>query len=187
MAASDFGAGALIFAVSLTAAPCTRHYRSMASFHCVSVSKKCLAAPWSFIIFEKFSFCLFSRDFYESRGFFWFESQQEWSRSNVFSFNPCCCLIHVLLLLFTAIVFNIRSVIVVDVDHALTLVDLAQANLSTSTLSWNCGEHSDVIFGRILLSCSFEISMKNSDSLFDLIVTGLISIFWVKLFSIARG
>ena len=60
VAASDFGVCALIFVVSLAAAPCTRRYRFIAYFHCVSVSKTCLAARWSFVILENFSFCLFS-------------------------------------------------------------------------------------------------------------------------------
>ena len=53
---------------------------------------------------------------------------------------------------------------------------LWHANVSTSTLSWNCGEHSDVIVGKMLLSFSFEISMTNLDSLFDLMVAGLLPI-----------
>ena len=44
MVASDFCAGAFIFVVSLAAALCTRRYRFMASFHCLAVSKKYLAA-----------------------------------------------------------------------------------------------------------------------------------------------
>ena len=64
---------------------------------------------------------------------------------------------------------------------------LSQANISTSTFCWNCGEHSDVIVGRILLSFSFEISMTNSQSLFDLIVAGLLPTSQVKLISIAHG
>ena len=64
---------------------------------------------------------------------------------------------------------------------------LLHANISTSTLSWNCEEHSDIIVGRILLSYLFEISMINSDSLFDLMVAGLVPISWVKLFHIGHG
>ena len=64
---------------------------------------------------------------------------------------------------------------------------LFQATISTLTLSWNCGESSDVIVGRILLTFSFEISMINSDSLFNLIIAGLLQISWVRLFSIALG
>ena len=70
MSASDFCAGALIFVVSLPAAPCTCCYRFMASFHCVPISKTCLAAHLSFKLFVNFSFWLFSRDFFESRWFF---------------------------------------------------------------------------------------------------------------------
>ena len=68
-AASDFGTGALILVVSLVAARCTSRYCFMASFRCVPVSNPCLAAHLSFIIFVSFSFCLFSRDFNESRCF----------------------------------------------------------------------------------------------------------------------
>ena len=64
---------------------------------------------------------------------------------------------------------------------------LMQANVSTSTLSWNCGEQSAFIVGKFLLSFSFETSMTNSNSLFDLMVAGLLPIYWVKLFSIAHG
>ena len=53
---SDFGAGALIFVVSLATASRTRHYCFTASFYCVPISETCLAAYWSFIIFAKFSF-----------------------------------------------------------------------------------------------------------------------------------
>ena len=52
------------------------------------------------------------------------------------------------------------------------------SNYSTLTLSWNCGEPSDVIV---------EISMINSDSLFDFMVAGLLPISWVRLFSIGHG
>ena len=68
----------------------------------------------------------------------------------------------------------------------LLWLTLSHANILTSNLSCNCGEHSDVIVGRILLSYSFEISMTNLDSLFDLIVAGLFPISGVKLFSIAH-
>ena len=67
--------GELMFVVSLAAAPPTRRYCFMTSFNCVSVSKTYLAGHCSSIIFEHFSFCLFSLDFYESRWFFFFESQ----------------------------------------------------------------------------------------------------------------
>ena len=63
---------------------------------------------------------------------------------------------------------------------------MLQATIFTFTLSWNCGEPSDVIVGRILLYFSFEISMTNSDFLFDLMVAGLLPISWVRLFSIAH-
>ena len=69
----------------------------------------------------------------------------------------------------------------------LLRLTLSQANFSTSTLSWNCGEHSKFIVGRILLTFLFEISMTNSDALFDVIVAGLHPIPWVELFFIARG
>ena len=63
----------------------------------------------------------------------------------------------------------------------------ARCGISTLILSWNCGEDSDVIVGRFLLSFSLEILMTNSDSLFDLMVAGLLPISWLKLFSIAHG
>ena len=75
VAASDFGTGALISVVSLVAAPHTRRYFFTVSFHCVPMSNTLLAAHWSFLIFVSFSFCLFSQDFYESWGFFFFENQ----------------------------------------------------------------------------------------------------------------
>ena len=58
VAAPDFGTGALIFVVFLVAAPHTRRYCFMASFHCVLMSKTCLAAHWSLIIFVNFGFSL---------------------------------------------------------------------------------------------------------------------------------
>ena len=64
---------------------------------------------------------------------------------------------------------------------------LSRANISTATLSWNRGEHSNVIVGKVLLSFSFEILMTNSDSLFDLMIAGLLPISWVRFFSIAHG
>ena len=77
-----------------------------------------------------------------------------------------------------------------DVDQTFALFFffffLSQANISTSTLSWNCGEHCDFIAGRILHHFSFEISMTNSD-LFDLTVAGLLPISWMSLISIAHG
>ena len=62
-----------------------------------------------------------------------------------------------------------------------------QANVSTSALSWNCGEHNDVIVRKILIYFSFEITMTDLDSLFDLMVARLLPSLWVKLFSIAHG
>ena len=59
----------------LAAAPHTRRYYFMASFHCVPISKTCLAAHCYFIIFVNFSFWLFSRNLFESWCFFFFESQ----------------------------------------------------------------------------------------------------------------
>ena len=65
---------------------------------------------------------------------------------------------------------------------------MSQANISTSTLlSLICGEYSDFVVGRILLYFSHEISMTISDSLFDLVVAGLLHISGVKLFSIVKG
>ena len=75
VAASDFSTGTLVFVVTLTAAPRTRCYCFTASFHCVLISKACLAAHWSFIIFVNLIFCLSSRDFYESRWFVFYDSQ----------------------------------------------------------------------------------------------------------------
>ena len=45
----------------------------------------------------------------------------------------------------------------------------------------------DFVLGSILLSLLFEISMKSSDSLFDLKIAGFIPISWVKLFPVAHG
>ena len=56
VAATEFGTGALIFAVSLDAAPRTRRYCLASGFHCVPISKTCFAAPWSFIEIVNFSF-----------------------------------------------------------------------------------------------------------------------------------
>ena len=67
-----------------------------------------------------------------------------------------------------------------DVEQALPLVDLSQAFISTLTFSQNCGKHSEFIDWRILLSFSFEISMKNSDSLFDLLAGASLPIPWGK-------
>ena len=50
-------------------------------------------------------------------------------------------------------------------------------NISTFTFSWKCGEHSDVIVGKILYNFSFEITMTNQDALFDLMVAGSHPIF----------
>ena len=46
-----------------------------AHFHYVPISVTCLATHLSFEIFLNFSFCLFFRDLFESRWFFFFESQ----------------------------------------------------------------------------------------------------------------
>ena len=100
VAAYDFVTTAFIFVVSLAAAPRTRRSYFTASFHCMSVSKTCLAAQWSFKISAHFSF------------FFWFLFKMFFLR-----LGGCT------LSLFTAILFNIRDVIVVDVDQALGLVD----------------------------------------------------------------
>ena len=54
--AFDFVTGALIFIVSLAAAPCTRRYCFMAYFRCVSIFKTCFAAHRSFKIFKTFVF-----------------------------------------------------------------------------------------------------------------------------------
>ena len=58
VAASDFGAGEFIFVVSSAAAPCTRRYCFLPSFHCVPISRTCLTALWSFMILIHFSFLL---------------------------------------------------------------------------------------------------------------------------------
>ena len=73
-----------------------------------------------------------------------------------------------------------------DVDQAMALVDFIAREYSNFYPFWNCGEQSDVIVGRFLLYFSFEISMANSDSLFDFMVVGLLPIYWMKLFSIAN-
>ena len=52
---------------------------------------------------------------------------------------------------------------------------LSHAIISTSIHSWCCGKHNYFILERTLLS--FEISMTKSDSLFDLMVAGLLPIF----------
>ena len=49
--------------------------RSICSHEWGAHQHTCLAAHWTFIIFVNFSFCLFSRDFYESRWLFFFEGQ----------------------------------------------------------------------------------------------------------------
>ena len=54
---------------------------------------------------------------------------------------------------------------------------LSQANISTSTFSWNCGKYSDVIVGKIVPSFSLEVSITNSESLFDLMVAGFLPNF----------
>ena len=92
MAASDCGAGALIFVVSLTATPHTRRSCFTASFHCATMYNKFLAAHWYFIILLSFRFCMFYRDFFESWWLFFLESQYEWSRSSFFCFYPSCFL-----------------------------------------------------------------------------------------------
>ena len=75
VAASDFGAGALIFVLSLNAAPRTRRYCFTALFHCVYISKTWLAVLYTFIIFVNSSCCLFSRELDESLWLFFFESK----------------------------------------------------------------------------------------------------------------
>ena len=56
---------------------------------------------------------------------------------------------------------------------------LSKANISTSTLSWNCGEHSDLVV--------VGISITKSGLLFDPIVVGSLPLSWMKLFSTAHG
>ena len=46
----------------------------------------------------------------------------------------------------------------------------------TSTVCWNSGKISSVIVGRTLLSLSREIWVKKSESLFELVLTGLVLI-----------
>ena len=125
VAESDFDAGALTFVVSLAVAPCTRRYRFLASFHCLFISKTCLAAHLSFIIFVYFSFCVFFRDFYESWWFLSLKVSRSGVEVTVLIFIQVA-FFHVwevvLFLQFTATVFNIRDVIAVDVDQALALV-----------------------------------------------------------------
>ena len=48
-------------------------------------------------------------------------------------------------------------------------------------------ENNDFIVGSMLLSFPFEISMTNSDSLFDLMVKGLLPTSWVKPFLLPTG
>ena len=66
VAASDLGTGAIILVAFLLAAPRTRLHRFTASVHCVPMFKTFLAANWSFIIYDNFSFCLFNREFFKS-------------------------------------------------------------------------------------------------------------------------
>ena len=66
-------------------------------------------------------------------------------------------------------------------------VILSRATVSPAILSWNCGEHSDFKVRRALLSFSFEISMTNSHSVFDLMLAGSLLISLVQLLSIAHG
>ena len=87
-AVSDFGIGAQVSVVSLAATPRTRRYCFMACFHCMSISKTCLVAH-CYSVFACFFFSGISMNL---GGFFFFESQWEWSRSNVFGFYPSCVL-----------------------------------------------------------------------------------------------
>ena len=72
--AFDLGTSALMFVVSLIAAPCTRYKCFTVPLHSVPIFRTSLAAHWYFIIFVSFSFCLFSRDIYESWWFFFVEN-----------------------------------------------------------------------------------------------------------------
>ena len=64
---------------------------------------------------------------------------------------------------------------------------LLQANIWTLSLSWYRRKFNDFIVGKTLLPFSFEISMTKSDLLFEHMVAGLLSIYWVKLFYVAHG
>ena len=76
-----------------------------------------------------------------------------------------------------ATVVNIRDVIVVDKDQAFASVDF----VASEYFNFNSLE-----LWRILIYFSFEISMTNSDSFFDLMESGSVPISWVKLYFIAR-
>ena len=67
MVAFDFVTGALIFILSLAAAPCTRRYRFMATFRCVFIFKTRFGAHWSFKIFVLLAFLRSSFFFKVSR------------------------------------------------------------------------------------------------------------------------
>ena len=58
------------------------------------------------------------------------------------------------------------------IDQTSLWLILPQSNISTSTLSFYCGKHSDFIVGRFFFS--LEISTTISDSLFEVIVAGLL-------------
>ena len=73
VATSDFDTGALIFIVSLVAPSRTLRFCFTASFHCVSISKICLAAYWFFLIFIELSSSLFFLYLCAYRWFFSFK------------------------------------------------------------------------------------------------------------------
>ena len=169
---------------------CTRRYRFMASFQCVSVSKTCLAAHRSFIIIVNFNFCLFSRETFESRWFFFFESQQNLVEVVFLVFIQfASCTSERLYSFFSSLPQSSISGMLqfwMQIRVFLWLI-LSQTKISTPTFSWNFGEHRDFIVGRSLFSFPFVISIANSDPLFDLMKAGQLPISWVRIFSIAHG
>ena len=82
--------------------------------------------------------------------------------------------------------FNIRDVIVTDVDQALSLVDFVASEYFISDPFMELWRTKRRYVGKFSLSFSFEISMTSLDSLFDLMVAVLLQISWMKLFSIAQ-
>ena len=71
-----------------------------------------------------------------------------------------------------------------NVNQVFSLVDFVASEYFIFDPYVVCGKHNDFIIGRILLSFSFEFSMTNLDSLFHLMVAGLLIFSCLNLFSI---
>ena len=75
-----------------------------------------------------------------------------------------------------------------DVDNGFWLIFfLSLRDMSISTVCLNLGKFNSVIVGRMLLSLLRVISMANSESLFDFVLTEKFFIAWMKHFSIEHG